>query len=227
MRKWNALPCHETHRFHSLGLDHLLGTPMLKPYMHGYFLSLKLYDAARVITNPFVYAEHREKTIRQKLEKLAESRIRTKKDNLPKVNKALAERIIKNIEREKKKQRRKADDENVDDVDIEMKGVGAKESTTGRLLQDPRFKAVFEDPEFEIDETSREFALLHPSQADATSKRKRTKTAVDEEEESGDGGMSSDDLGIRGGISSEDDDDDEGVREDDDSEGSQIRQGLL
>ena len=63
--------------------------------MHGYFLSLKLYDAARVITNPFIYAEHREKLIRAKLDKLADSRIRTRKDKLPKVNRALAERIMK------------------------------------------------------------------------------------------------------------------------------------
>ena len=44
-----------------LGLDHLVGTPALKPYMHGYFVSLELYDAARVIANPYAYAEHRER----------------------------------------------------------------------------------------------------------------------------------------------------------------------
>ena len=43
--------------FHSSGLDHLVGTPALKPYMHDYFLSLNLYDTARVIANPFAYDE--------------------------------------------------------------------------------------------------------------------------------------------------------------------------
>jgi len=60
----------------ALGLDHLVGTPALKPYMHGYFLSLKLYDTARVIANPFAYAERREKVLHEMMDKLAESRIR-------------------------------------------------------------------------------------------------------------------------------------------------------
>ncbi|KAG8873215.1 hypothetical protein FRB97_006925 [Tulasnella sp. 331] len=74
----------ERSELHNLGLDHLVGTPALKPYMHGYFLSLKLYDAARMITNPFAYSEHREKLVQQKVEKLAESRIRSTKIHLPK-----------------------------------------------------------------------------------------------------------------------------------------------
>ena len=85
----------------TLGLDHLIGTPTLKPYMHGYFLSLALYDAARVIANPYVYAEHRERAVREKMDKLAESRIRAPKNALAgvKVNKALAEKIRKEEER--------------------------------------------------------------------------------------------------------------------------------
>lgn len=98
----------------NLGLDHLLGTPALKPYMHGYFVSLKLYDAARVIANPFVYAEHREKTIRRKMEKLADSRIRTRKDQLPKINRALAERILQAQERESKKRKREGETEDAE-----------------------------------------------------------------------------------------------------------------
>ncbi|KAG8802948.1 hypothetical protein FRC18_007414, partial [Serendipita sp. 400] len=190
----------------SLGLDHLLGTPALKPYMHGYFVSLKLYDAARVIANPFVYAEHRQKAIRQKMEKLADSRIRTRKDQLPKVNRALAERILENQEKENRKKRKREEEEEeeeeaeqVEGEEVEMEkkkekkkvGVGA-----AALLSDPRFKAVFEDPDFEIDETSKQFALLHPSQADQATNKRKMRTAVDEEDSEGDGGMSSDDLGM-------------------------------
>ena len=93
----------------TLGLDHLVGTPTLKPYMHGYFLSLSLYDAARVIANPYVYAEHRERAVREKMDKLAESRIRAPKNALAnvKVNKGLAEKIRKEEERTRKKEERK------------------------------------------------------------------------------------------------------------------------
>lgn len=176
-----------------LGLDHLVGTPMLKSYMHGYFISLKLYDAARVIVNPFAYAEHREKLVREKMEKMAETRIRSKKDAGVKVNKALAEKILKEEERAKKREERKkakkAAAEDGEDVNMEDMG---EESATKKpsLLSDPRFTKVFEDPEFAIDENSREYALLNPSSV----AQRRTKTAVEDEEDESDK-MSSDGLG--------------------------------
>ena len=130
----------------SLGLTHLIGTPTLKPYMHGYFLSLKLYSTARLIANPQSYTEHREKIIADRLAAKAESRIRARKDQ-PKVNKALAERLRRAEEREAKKKRGDA---------VE----GGK--ATG-VLEDDRFKEIFENPEYEVDEESREFALLNPA----------------------------------------------------------------
>ncbi|KDQ08766.1 hypothetical protein BOTBODRAFT_37625 [Botryobasidium botryosum FD-172 SS1] len=180
----------------SLGLDHLIGTPTLKPYMHGYFLSLRLYDAARLIANPFAYAEHREKTIKSKMEKLAENRIRSRK-NEPKVNKALAERIRKNEEREEKKRARRAggaEAEADDAVDTGEGGKGEKKNKAEKtnLLNDPRFKELFENPQFEVDERSREFGMLNPSTV--TSSSKRAKTAVEDEEEESDR-VSSDGLG--------------------------------
>lgn len=195
----------------TLGLDHLVGTPTLKPYMHGYFLSLQLYDTARAIANPFAYAEHREKMLREKMDKLAESRIRAPKNAavIVKVNRGLAERIAMEqvrekarAEKKKAKQRAAAaavdhqeeDDADQMDVDIEKPG----------LINDPRFKALFEDPDFEVDETSREFALVNPSLAvkkrealervESGDKQWRVKTAVEEEEEEmeGTGDFSSD-----------------------------------
>ncbi|KAI0340390.1 hypothetical protein BDW22DRAFT_1398755 [Trametopsis cervina] len=189
----------------SLGLDHLIGTPALKPYMHGYFLSLQLYDTARLIANPYVYEEHRERMVQEKMEKLAETRIRARKDPGVKVNKFLAEKIRKEEEREKKRLEKKAarkaqaveDAEGVEiDVDVDMEepeDPPPKPTGKGSLLSDPRFKDLFENPEFEVDEESREFALLNPSSVarrqnriTATGKKARTKTAVEEEEEESD-----------------------------------------
>lgn len=204
-----------------MGLDHLLGTAALKPYLHGYFVSLKLYDAARVIANPFVYAEHRDKTIRQKMEKLADSRIRARNDNLPKVNKALAERLMQSQTTGNKKKRKRDKDLDegkgkVDGENGEDKSKASKKDKGTDLLMDPRFKAVFEDPEFEIDEASREFALLHPSQAESA--KKKTKTAVDEEEEeSSVGNLSSDDLGLNGESSEEENKEESSGNEDGES----------
>ncbi len=135
--------------------------------MHGYFISLKLYDAARVIANPYVYEEHRAKMVQEKLDKLAEGRIRTRKDQVKvKVNKALAEKITQEERREKKREERKRkkameDGDTAMDVDVD-EAPTAKQKTT--LLSDPRFTALFEDPDFEVDEYTREYALLNPRQ---------------------------------------------------------------
>jgi len=194
----------------TLGLDHLVGTPALKPYMHGYFLSLKLYDTARAIANPFAYAEHREKTLRDKMDKLAESRIRAPKNAAlnVKVNKGLAERISREEAREKaraekKKVKKRAaaaeEEEEAGRMDID----GDVAEKPG-LINDPRFKALFEDPDFEVNEASREFALVNPSLAakkrealersEKGEKQRKMRTAVEEEEEEMEemGGFSSD-----------------------------------
>ena len=171
-----------------------MGTVALKPYMHGYFISLKLYDAARVIANPFAYAEHREKMVREKMEKMAETRIRTKKDARVKVNKALAEKILKEAEREKKKAEKKKQKEvekGEGEMDVDHEEDHDGQPSKKNLLNDPRFKAVFEDPEYAIDVNSREYALLNPS---TVAQVKGGKTAVEDEEEESDK-LSSDGLG--------------------------------
>lgn len=164
--------CFRANIVYRLGLTHLIGSAALKPYMHGYFLSLKLYTTARLIANPTSYAEHRDKIVSKRLAEKAESRIRARKEQ-PKVNKALAERLRKAEEREealaKRKREKKglaaaeAEDGDEDEEDVE-EGKKAKKSGAS-VLQDPRFKEIFENPEFEVDEESREFALINPATA--------------------------------------------------------------
>lgn len=157
--------------------------------MHGYFLSLKLYDAARVIANPYVYEEHRAKMVQEKLDKLAEGRIRTRKDQVKvKVNRALAEKIAREEEQEKKREerkRKKTMEQDGNDAAAAM-DVDEVPSTKKKmsLLSDARFAALFEDPDFEVDEESREYALLNPSAVAQRVEGKgwgRGKTAVEEE----------------------------------------------
>jgi ribosome biogenesis protein ENP2 len=119
--------------------------------MHGYFVSLKLYDAARLVANPFAYAEHREKLVKEKLEKKAESRIRARREDINvKVNRGLAEKVKKDEER----RRTKKGGKEAETLDVD----GPGES----LLKDPRFAKVWTDKEFEVDMGSREFLLKNP-----------------------------------------------------------------
>ncbi|CAG8680784.1 10768_t:CDS:10, partial [Cetraspora pellucida] len=123
----------------NLGMDHLIGTNVMKPYMHGFFVDLRLYEQAKLISNPFAYAEYREKVIKEKLEAKRESRIRATKQ-LPKVNKDLANRLLHSSEKKKK---------------------GGQDATN--LLQDKRFIELFTNPEYEVDKNTTEYQMSHPT----------------------------------------------------------------
>ena len=142
------------------------------------------------MANPNSYDEHREKLINARMEAKAESRIRAKKEQ-PKVNKALAERLRRSEAAAAKK---------------------GKSTEEGGVLVDPRFKELFEDPEYEVDEQSREFALLNPAtvhNANLANGKGSKKTAVEEEE---------DDSAASSGLEDDEDEDDEEEGEEDDQE---------
>ncbi|BGP16521.1 hypothetical protein JCM10213_001140 [Rhodosporidiobolus nylandii] len=153
-----------------LNLQHLMGTDTLKPYMHGYFVDLRLYTKARAIANPFAYAEHRDKLVRDKLAAEQESRIRGAKKAAGaaagatgvKVNKQLAKKMREAEERQRK---RETGEDDVDAGDGEKRKRKKKKDgvETPNLLKDDRFADLFANPDFEIDEESREFQLLNPS----------------------------------------------------------------
>ncbi|KOS17396.1 Ribosome biogenesis protein ENP2 [Escovopsis weberi] len=123
-----------------LSLAHLIGkTNLLRPYMHGYFVASKLYEQAKLITNPYAFEEERQKRVKERIEKERSSRIRgTKK---VKVNQKLVDKLLKK-------------QENRGTVDTEA-----------GLLGDKRFSKLFEDEDFVVDETSYEFRALNPSTA--------------------------------------------------------------
>ncbi|KAF9366727.1 hypothetical protein BGX34_009567 [Mortierella sp. NVP85] len=130
----------------SLGLDHLVGSAVLKPYMHGFFIDLRLYEKAKAIANPFAYNEYREREAKDKLAKEAGSRIRATM-KLPKVNKQLAAKLMM----DDAKARRKA----------AAAGNDAAEATHG-TLKDGRFADLFTNPDFQVDEETDEFRLINP-----------------------------------------------------------------
>ncbi|KAJ9293347.1 hypothetical protein DTO271G3_7843 [Paecilomyces variotii] len=165
----------------TLNLDHLIGrTNLLRPYMHGYFVAQRLYEEARLITNPYIWEEERAKRVKEKIDKERESRIRGKKKVTAKVNKKLAEKLL---EKEERHERRKAQRVLENGGDEEMADAPSTEVSSKGLLGDSRFAKLFEDEEFAVDETSREFKMINPSTAPEASERKeRGLTAVEQEE---------------------------------------------
>mmetsp|Transcript_31097 Transcript_31097/g.81477 ORF Transcript_31097/g.81477 Transcript_31097/m.81477 type:complete len:719 (-) Transcript_31097:51-2207(-) len=154
-----------------LGISDLIGTPILRAYMHGFFMDTKLYLEAKSIADPFAYDEYR----KQKLEKLLEDgdakRITLRKAAraLPKVNRRLAQRLFEEnegINMSKKRKKKKQASLMVSDG-----GAAAAADDPTNPLGDARFKAMFEDTAFEVDEASEQWRLLHPSEPDKVKSR--------------------------------------------------------
>lgn len=68
-------------------------------------------------------------------------------------------------------------------MDEETNGKKRKKSSSSSLLKDERFKALFNNPDFQVDMNSEEYALLNPvvSQLDR-SRAKKLKAMIAEEE---------------------------------------------
>ncbi|KAF2760446.1 WD repeat protein [Pseudovirgaria hyperparasitica] len=152
----------------TLSLDHLIGTTsLLRPYMHGYFVAQKLYEEARLISNPDIWQEQRQRSIQDKINKERETRIRGSKKVAVKVNRKLAERILEKEEKEERRRARrvleKGGDEDMVDANTRPADDSGSKTISSNLLSDPRFARVFQDEDFEVQEDSHEFRSLNPS----------------------------------------------------------------
>lgn len=58
-----------------LDLTHLKGTDLLRAYMHGYFMDIRLYRKIRNAMEPFDFDHYKKKKIREKIEEEAVSRV--------------------------------------------------------------------------------------------------------------------------------------------------------
>ncbi|XP_036119100.1 nucleolar protein 10 isoform X2 [Molossus molossus] len=149
----------------NLGLTHLIGSPFLRAYMHGYFMDIRLYHKVKLMVNPFAYEEYRKDKIRQKIEETRAQRVQLKK--LPKVNKELALKLIEEEEDRQKSTWKK------------------KVKSLPNILTDDRFKVMFENPDFQVDEESEEFRLLNPLVSRISEKRKKKLRLLEQQEHRG------------------------------------------
>ncbi|XP_011860145.1 PREDICTED: nucleolar protein 10 [Vollenhovia emeryi] len=141
-----------------LGLSHLKGTNLLRAYMHGYFMDMRLYRKARDVMKPFEFEEYKRRRIRDKIKEQTVSRVQVQK--LPSVNQELALKLMEN-------------------ANIKNK----KKQASSNLLNDERFKALFTNADFQIDKDSEEYALLNPVVSQlGKSKAKKLKQQLAQEE---------------------------------------------
>ena len=181
----------------TLGIQNLVGTPLLRGYMHGFFIHVGLYNRIRAVARPFEYSEYRSQKIKERMEEKRASRIAPKmvggdassKKIKAKVNPDLADRL-----QAKASDRTKA-------------GKVAK-----ALVTDDRFGGLFKNPDFEIDESAEDFKLRNPSGVSAKKVRNDRDMDSDQEDDndSDDGEEYDKDIGL-----GEDDDEQWGNASDD------------
>ena len=126
-----------------LGLDHLVGSSLLRAYMHGYFMDARLYRKAHSIAQPYTSDKLMKDKINKKMAEERSKRVQPKSDNLPKINKDLFLKL----------------------KDQEAGGGNAKKKHrehASNLLADDRFSAMFTDERFQVDQSNEAFRLLNP-----------------------------------------------------------------
>ena len=124
-----------TEQLHQLNADHLVGTNMLQPYMHGFFMDHRLHQKLKRASEPFAFEEYKKKRVEEKLAEKRKMRVKEKK--VLGTNAELKERLLKATEI--------ADGEQISSK--KQKQMDNAKS----VLQDDRFAKMFENPDFEIE----------------------------------------------------------------------------
>lgn len=143
-----------------LGLGHLIGTDMLKAYMHGYFVHQKLYRRAVDVSEPFAYEKYRKEKAREKVEEQRQSRI-TKVKSTKRTKVAVNQKVAEELEQKKSSKKKSA-------------AAGAA------ILEDNRFKAMFSNKDYAVDEEAERFTFLNPMGV-GKGRRKQDEDNSDEE----------------------------------------------
>eukprot|EP00485_Elphidium_margaritaceum_P003170 CAMPEP_0202687712 /NCGR_PEP_ID=MMETSP1385-20130828/3360_1 /ASSEMBLY_ACC=CAM_ASM_000861 /TAXON_ID=933848 /ORGANISM="Elphidium margaritaceum" /LENGTH=655 /DNA_ID=CAMNT_0049342551 /DNA_START=26 /DNA_END=1993 /DNA_ORIENTATION=+ len=119
----------------ALGLEHLIGSNILKPYMHGYFMDIKLYRRVRSIVDPDAYDKFLKSKTEQQIAEQRTGRIKVA-SKLPNVNKAYANYLLQTK--------------------------GEEQDTDLNPFVDPRFSSMFKDDDFKIDFSGDKYLHYHP-----------------------------------------------------------------
>lgn len=197
-----------------LGLTHLIGTKLLKAYMHGFWMDLRLYHKVKQVAAPTNYEDLLQQQVKSAIAKRREANRIIIKRNMPAVNRELAEQLLQ-APGAKRKLREAAGG-------VKKAGTGDKEGRVSEVLQNPfmdsRFASIFTDEDFQIDKGSADYRRLNP-----TAGRKQQQVAAaseDEDEEDG----AADELAAELDLG-DDFDEDEDMSEEEDEDAESYREG--
>jgi ribosome biogenesis protein ENP2 len=134
----------------TLGIQNLVGTPLLRGYMHGFFIHVGLYNRIRAVARPFEYSEYRNQKIKERIEEKRASRI--------------APKNIGGVDANNNKTKAKVNPDLADRLQAKARSDRTKAGKVAKaLVTDDRFGGLFSNPDFEIDEGAEDFKLRNPS----------------------------------------------------------------
>ena len=148
------------------GCDHLIGTNVLKAYMHGYFIHAKLYArliAAHAEANPQTQGAVAAARPSNPTDRILQRRAGHVAVNARYASQLLEQAGVKRRLREEEKEEGK--------VEVMKNPLG-----------DDRFAKMFKEEEFKIDEESEEYRRLHPSHPGQVKDRRREREEEEEDE---------------------------------------------
>lgn len=133
-----------------MAMTHLIGSNLLRPYMHGFFMDVRLYNKLRAAAQPDAYEQYVRQRVEEKIEARRESRI-SLKGRLPKVNAQYAQRLLEQPHVQSELRAAAA-----------TRGSEGAEAVASNPLLDDRFAKMFTSRDFSIDPESEEYKRLHP-----------------------------------------------------------------
>ncbi len=133
------------------GLGHLIGTNLLRAYMHGFFMDSRLFRRVRDVADPDAYERYMAERVRQEIEKKREGRINVV-DRLPKVNREYAQLLL----RKQQAGVGAGAGAGAGAPEEDEKAEAVYKDKAGKVkvnpLGDTRFTGMFSDADFSIDE---------------------------------------------------------------------------
>ena len=200
----------------SLGLNHLVGSSLLRAYMHGYFMDLRLYRKVKTLADPLAYDAYKKEKVQEKIQAITQSRIDL--PALPAVNRDLAQKMAEMRQSQAAQAEEKAGGQEDKRQRAKERKKTAKVEKAAGFLADHRFQKMFENPDFQIDKESEEYRNIQPiveslekrvHEGQRKAKKKRQEREEEEEQE---------DEDEEGDRESDDDDDDDAYSSSDEEE---------
>ena len=152
------------------GADHLIGSNVLRAYMHGYFIHAKLYHKLKQAHADTLPAQPAAPTpaALQRLREKTGDRILQRRTGSIKVNAAYADALMATAAVKRRMREAKQHDEDGEADEDEAVAAAAAEERVSDVaanpLGDARFARLFSEEEYKIDVDSEEYKRLHPSE---------------------------------------------------------------